>query len=468
MAISNTMNWDVRTTGNDANGGGFKPGASGVNYAMQSSPQYTPTGLTTSGVSTTIGYAGSSADMVGNVINITGGTNFIAGWYEIVSELAGVSITLDRNCTTGIGASGTGNIGGSLLTIAKADSLKVTGSANVINIKSGTYTFTSRLTLVNVFSTNGYVSYYGYGSTWGDNGTKPLITTSTNSTTLFDVSNASAYLFRNLAFSNTAGTSSNAFTDPNAYGFFIRWTNCTFTGFTDAIQLDNIINWTGSGIVVDACYFTGMTATGSALKINGACVFSGNYVVGNANGYGVVTDVSGTGSTTIVGNVFYNLTYGVNSLANTPSARAQQNPIWMWNNNFVSCASDGFHSIDAGLNLVAVNNIFYGNGGYGINVANALPNIWFNHNAYGANTSGNLNNVTAGSVDVTLSGDPFTAKASNDFTLNNIAGAGAACRAAGYPGTNPAQTFGTGKIDIGALQHTDSGGSGSTYVFMIQ
>ena len=53
--------------------------------------------------------------------------------------------------------------------------------------------------------------------------------------------------------------------------------------------------------------------------------------------------------------------------------------------------------------------------------------------------------------EITLTADPFTDASSYNFTLNDTAGGGALCRAAG------SRAF----RDIGALQHEDAGGGGS-------
>ena len=83
-------------------------------------------------------------------------------------------------------------------------------------------------------------------------------------------------------------------------------------------------------------------------------------------------------------------------------------------------------------------------------------------NAFYGNTTVRVNFSYGLASDVTLSGDPLNAPGSNDFTLNNTAGEGALCRAAGFPGA--LLSGGTGYLDIGALQHQDSGGSSVTYV----
>jgi hypothetical protein len=76
----------------------------------------------------------------------------------------------------------------------------------------------------------------------------------------------------------------------------------------------------------------------------------------------------------------------------------------------------------------------------------------------GSNSSGNVQ-TGAGVVTgtVSLSADPCTNAAGGDFSLNNTASAGVACRAAGIPGAFPGGNT-TGYLDIGAVQHQDAGG----------
>lgn len=86
------------------------------------------------------------------------------------------------------------------------------------------------------------------------------------------------------------------------------------------------------------------------------------------------------------------------------------------------------------------NSILYGNAGYGLNCPSGfdpIANNGIDFNAFGSNTSGARNNTTAGGSDVTLSADPFTNGASDDFSLNATAGGGAACKAVGYPTAFP-------------------------------
>jgi len=74
-----------------------------------------------------------------------------------------------------------------------------------------------------------------------------------------------------------------------------------------------------------------------------------------------------------------------------------------------------------------------GNGGYGINTDTAGSGIpdrgYVDFNAFYNNTSGNYSEATlSGANDITLTADPFTDAASDDYSLNNTTGGGASVR----------------------------------------
>ena len=95
--------------------------------------------------------------------------------------------------------------------------------------------------------------------------------------------------------------------------------------------------------------------------------------------------------------------------------------------------------------LFLFNTIAVSNGGYGVNANNVTTPVspWVGplyggaSNAYYGNTSGARNNFPSLPGDVTLTGSPFTNPSGGDFTLNNTAGAGAACKGAGFPSSLP-------------------------------
>lgn len=218
----------------------------------------------------------------------------------------------------------------------------------------------------------------------------------------------------------------------NFYGFDIEGTGVlTRCWASGAPQAGFYLN---SGVILNGCVATGNTVSG--MKIDNARVVLHRCLI-HAN----------TGATT--DGVIVTGTVGP----------------WIISCTFEGNGRDGVRLSDAGSGDVASirNSIFYGNSGKAINsVTTNYPAMDANFNAY---ASGALTNVPAGANDVTLTGDPFTAASSGDFSLNSTAGAGAACRAAGFPGILPGALT-TGYVDIGAAQHQDAGGGGTTvYIF---
>src|SRR4051812_11531766 len=92
--------FEVWSTGSDTlNGGCFVAGASGTDYPQQAAAQFSGPGLavdaTTNTVVSSASHAFVAAD-VGNCIQITAGTGFTTGFYQVVS-VASNAATLDRS-----------------------------------------------------------------------------------------------------------------------------------------------------------------------------------------------------------------------------------------------------------------------------------------------------------------------------------------------------------------------------------
>lgn len=173
MAVSSTCVWEVRTTGGSTNGGGYTPGGGGVDYSQQPTAQYTLTGLTANAADSIINTASASSDMVGNVICIHAGTNFILGFYEIISVSVGVSITVDRVCTgASAGSSGQGKIGGAFKTGTNLDDefFEAIVGGNIVWFQSGTHTLGEAVSVASSASTSTLPSeIIGYNAARGDN-----------------------------------------------------------------------------------------------------------------------------------------------------------------------------------------------------------------------------------------------------------------------------------------------------------
>lgn len=488
LAISNKAVFELRPgAGNDLNSGGFVITAGGSDSSQQNSPQVTFNGSTilavTSGVSATItitGYTVLTTD-VGNTLRIAGGTNFTAGLYQIISVNAGLNTwTLDRNCSSGVGAAMTGRMGGALATAAQffADAAANTTPGGYVGWITGTLTVTTTVTLNTNYtnrvadgstaSTLGGLLIIGYGSVRGDNG-KCTWTTATNSIDLITFSSNSTNVnFYNFAFTTSAGTVGYGATITGGNNprqtFF---DNCSWTGFKRNFFADIGSGAAMSGLHFRNCVVTACTTDG--IVNNGLTVLVDCYVFSNT-GDGVRLEngqSSSRGPLICIGSTFYNNTgKGIFWNSDSNIATAADGISIIINCNCVSNGSDGFRATPATAGLPIFwlqNNIFYGNGGFGVNCSILYGALMGSTNAYGANTSGPYGGTfTALPGDVTLSGDPFNGRTTNDFSLNSTAGAGAACNSAGFPGV--LQGGGTGFASIGAL--TPSGGGGGTTVIV--
>ena len=463
MALSVNVGWEVRTTGSNNNGGGFVKGAAGTDYSQQDAAQFSGTDLASisSLVVASVSHNFVSTD-VGNLIQITAGTGFTAGFYQIVS-VSSNQATLDRSPGT-VGVGGTWAEGGGLSTIAAAVAAMV--PSNTIWIKSGTYTLTATQTLASGQQGNAASPsiIWGYQTTHGDaTGTRPLITTSTNSVNLLTLTSSSYWAFRNLSLSNTASTRGHGITTPTSGGgtiFNVMVDNCLLNGFDYGLYFDNSPVYGCQGLVVTnteikSCTSIGVVNTYETTLVN--CYIHG--CTGAAFGPGAFAT---SGTTYIaIGCVFYLNAYGWDS-----NAYGNQAMMLV----FVDCVfsdntADGIRlqNADPMVFITVLNCIFYNNTGYGVNNPNTTNSGYLGSsvqgNAYGANGTAPVLNFAA--ANVSLGGDPFVARTSGNFALNNTSGAGAACRGTGYPGVGIA---GTGYGDIGALQHQDSGGGSTTIV----
>lgn len=469
MATSVNCAWEVRpTVGVDTAGGGFVAGASGTDYSQQDAAQYALTGVTSAGAGNTVLTASAAAVMVGNILQVISGTNLTTGFFEITSVVVGVSITCATNnagasISTGVGATGVINIGGALATLAKA----LTGHriSNKIFIKAtGTLVTTATHNMVNGVTPARNAppnQIIGYTTTRTDGG-RAIIQLSTNTGLTCLADNVGGWYFKNLDIDcNGLGTSIGI----RCYVYGMVY-NCKVRNFrTGGIN--------GSANIFATIFRNEVTGGQGSYGIDAGnnCIVVGNWVHDNTcNGitgqvvmtclYNLVTN--NTGATTdgiiftssqvarIIGNTCYaNGRYGINY---------------------------GQPYIEAG--TMILNNLLVGNGSWGLlggDSAGSAAQPQFDGNAYYNNTSGTrrfCDDTTTNPIngvapytnvhDVILSADPFVNAAGGDFKLNNTAGGGAACRAAGYPGTLPGGLI--GYLDMGALQHEDAGGGGGMLV----
>ncbi len=194
MAIASTTVWELNASATAANacGGGFNPSNASVgtdytllaNNANYPAAKYSFTDLaSTNGTTNPAVVTSASHNFVaadnGNIIHITAGTNWTAGWYEIVST-SGNAATLDRAAGTSATLSGGSyQVGGALSlnssTANQTDSSFFAGAVvagNTIWMKNGA--FTAGITFTTAAGTvTAPIMWHGYNASRGDAPTGP-------------------------------------------------------------------------------------------------------------------------------------------------------------------------------------------------------------------------------------------------------------------------------------------------------
>lgn len=455
------VQWDVASTGSDTNGGGFVSGASGTDFSQQDAAQITFTdlviGVTTTQLTSVLNPFGSTHP--GNLINITGGSGCTTGWYSI-SSVATVTATMDRSVGTAASTC-TGKLGGRLATLGQAHTnLK---SSNIVWFK-GTQTFTSAITFGAQEDTSavttGPTQYVGYTSTHGDGGLA-TVTTSTNSTKLFILNAESGILFKNITFSNTAGTRANCVDGGGAGTQGIEiFDHDVFDGCQIAIDGDAATIFPIGFLVVQNTTIKNSISHG--IINSGTIFFIDSYMLNNG-GTGILA-TSGAGPQFDPVIVTHSVFSGnAKNLDINHDDSAASSGFRMFYLDGVAVVNATGNSIDRNAStvwdtMIVRNTINYNNTGFGVRYKTQGFELNLSQaNGYGSNTGGNFSNVT-GTVPVTITAAPFTG--APDYSLNSTAGGGAALKGVGQPGTTTG--IGTGHIDIGPLQSSGSGGGGQT------
>jgi hypothetical protein len=474
-AIPAATVWEVRTTGADTNGGGFDQSASpsidysehdnrnapGCSNCGSSSVNLSTNDAVITAASTTVtsATAGFTNAITGNIIYFSGGscgTGAINTQWRRAAYANGTTITLDQAPTgtfTGTCTGITMNIGGAIASPSIVASNKVAG--NDVYIRAGTYTLSSITTTASngvvLDSTGGTVTnnsvWWGYNSTRGDDGIKPLLQMSgISSVSLFKITGNNVTV-RNLSFDGASGTSIKCYETTAAYTTSYRLTavNCTNRAFDlssntagNAAMLEaSGCSTTSPAILISAAMNVvnvaahDNTVSGITVGAAAACAFCFSYRNTGASSDGFT--FSGGGGTVINSVAAYNGRAGVDITGIMGNA------------------------------AMLVNVISYGNAaGILTNQVQDAAHIF--HSATGGNTTNyNANQLVRRIGHVDLAADPFTnvsssANGAADFSLNTATGGGAALRAAGFVGVS-ATGASTGYQDIGPVQHADPPGS---------
>jgi hypothetical protein len=452
MALPAAMAMEIRPdVGLDTNGGAFKAGGVGTDYSQQNSKNTVGVNISTADgladgsanfVSATANFTGALVD---NIIYAAGGDGTIApAHYHVLSVTDATTIVLDRAIAASVGMDL--NIGGALATLNAAIDMAVAGDStthtgNVAWIKkTGTLVYTAAKGCG--LQSNGWPFVIkGYDVTRGDD-VSVSITTATNSINLF-TSGGDAYNWQwyNIDFSTTAATPGDCFHALNSNWWFLGFYNCTFDGFHQAMNGNFGVDWTFPNLTLERCVFKNSTdhAVFSTAPMSVfACKFLDN------SGDGIHMARGNKGQIVMRSCVFARNGCGVRwGEAHTSVGTDTIQPD-ISNCAFFDNVGDGFLIIwlggDGITSLTLVNSIFFGNGGFGINLPDVrtIPGNWLERNcAFGDNALGDRNNFPVGTGDIVITTDPFTDSALGDYTLNNVVTGGRLCRGTGTPTALP-------------------------------
>ncbi len=467
MALSLNTVFEVRgASGNDTNGGGFVTGAAGSDYSQQgaknsgANDKSVTDGVTAGSTTVTSATANFGTTIVGNIIYISGGTGSITGgWYQVTARGSSSSITVDRSTGLTAGTGVTLNIGGALATIQQAlTNMTVQGMTTAVKA-DGTYSISTGLTNgAGGATTRTWI--YGYTTARGDGG-KVTIQASAAITML--TQSQQGWVWENFIFDGNSATATNGINHSNSNGA-TALINCVLKNFSgygwNANTNSSVVFATMDRVEVTGCGGTaGINASTCNLTMS-RCYIHGNTVPGV---------IVASGGPAFNNGVFLSCIFANNSGATSDGLLINNVPNVIRGCVFYNNGRDGLRLAMSGRSQamgVVDNNIFSTNGAYGFNMSSGgSATIVFDticNNAYYNNTTNPRNNFVAEAGAVTLTADPFTS-AGTDFTLNNTAGGGHACKAAGVPGALPTAT-GSGYADIGVYRHQDPAGGGSLLV----
>ena len=449
MALSSASVFEVRAaTGSNNNGGFFVAGASGTDFSQADAPTLTVTDAVTTGTTTVTSVTGGFlATHVGNGLFLVGD-----GLYEIKTRVDTNTITVDR--ATGTATGQTANVGGAIATLNHLATVMV--ASNVAWAK-GAFTSTATITFAQGAAAGINSRLFGYGSTRGD-ATHATLTLQTNTgLTGINCTGSSWEVAQIDVNCASLGTS----TGINISNQFSRVERCKVSNFTTA----------GFSLAGAESQGIELEATGGGTGATG--ILTGTFL---ENCW--VHDNAGTGVTMASGGSIHRSIVANNSGASSDGIVVSYQTEAV-NNTCHNNGRDGVR-IDAAFNINqrVRNNILTSNGGYGLRASAAIQaQANFDGNAYHNNTSGTRNNVdaTTGNYginpytnvrDVTLTGSPYvgpTSGGSENFGLNDTAGAGAACKAVGTPGAFPGLATTVGFLDLGAVQAEAPAASGGSH-----
>jgi len=452
MALGASTVWEIRQDGDDDNGGGFDEtvGVDGVDYSQQAAAQLSGSdGACVAATPTTFTSAtgGFTLAMEGNVIHIYDGTNLLDGWYSIETFNSSNSVTLDRTPRDGADVSAADfKVGGALASVGGLGAVfstadeAVSGMLAFIKYSATAYTFstTSANAAGGSFDASANSMASKRFALVGYNTTRTRANTDADLPTIDANGNTAA----NGAMIELAGTTTDK--AQLVANIILDCDSATASGVVGSSnQHNNAIN-------MDV---TNSTAVGLKYVSAFRCKSHDNAGSGFQECRSVLCWADNNGGD----GFYYADTPEVLCVASNNTGDGFRCPV----PGQFACASykndgDGFEAMNGWFGRW-VNCVSYDDGGYAFNTS--YSSVLLNCASDGA-ASGHTNDTPALEIGkITLSVNPFTnvAAGSEDFTPNDTAGGGALLRAAGISVVDQ-----TGYLDVGAVQHEDAGGGGTS------
>lgn len=445
MALNAACVFEFRTTGNAANGGGFKTGASGTDRSQSDTPHATLTTLSVVSAATDVvtvsltDYTVTTND-VGNIWRNTGGTS-TAGWYEIIAVDTGLNTwQLDRAVGTAAQTCA-GRMGGAISTFQDAF-FETLEPGNKVWIKAGTYNMTESLSVAKDGTSNKHIVIEGYNSARGDapvvgSGNQPsLVATASNFTLIFD----DRWSFFNLQYTQGATQTAGWRADTNTE---IR--ECKGIISNNSTSAECFDFSVSNALLISNCEASIGGASGVGFVLSGGTPGTARecYIHGGSTGI-----VAGTGLK-LLKTIIAGATTAIDFTTTAEGWIVDQCTLY----GAETPAGTGIDIDNILENIQITNTIIYGFT-TGINQATGVSTTaLIDYNNFFNNTT-DRTNVEVGAHDTAL--DPqFTNAAAGDFSV------GANMKAVGFPGVFPGG-LSTGYLDIGAVQRQEpaAGGGG--------
>jgi hypothetical protein len=442
-ALAATTVWEVQqdATGGSLNGGGFNS-----SNASKGTDRSQTTAAYKDHNDLVIGSAGNEANVTsvahpftaddnGNLIHITAGTGFTAGWYEVVSVNGSNVATLDRAVGTADSTAGTYYLGGALSFNSTLDqdvmSALVAGNTMYFKYNASAIAIGESINISTNGTSTAVINLIGYNSDRAvapTGATRPTIAVGTNAFAVGTYVKIQNIIFTLTSANGIVGGDYTVFEN-------CKSTNSSGTASRKAFTID-----TGGKIINSEAIST----NGAALYHNDVSGLSyGNYahdsatcVQSNGNGQTIINNILANCSTTgiYLGSSSYHTVVGNTLIGNA-----------------VTPAGTGI------LNTTGHANFVYNNIIAHFATGSAADNLYLNsvrdYNNYYNNTTADRTNIVTGSHDVDL--DPGF-PGGTDYSV------GVNMKAAGFPGAFSGSSS-TGYLDIGAVQRVEptAGGGGA-------